>query len=168
MKVYLDMDGVIADFVTASIKAHGVGHVVNAEACQHWDYFAKWKGGMTKKQFWSKCMSHEFWVNIPAYPWTRDLYRLIKSVDHTVKIATSPSKDPGCLTGKMEWLDNHLNLTTSDVIFIHEKWRLADPYSLLIDDDKKKVKQFKEAGGKAILFSGVNNDWEGVSIEERL
>lgn len=72
--------------------------------------------------------------------------------EKNVFIATSPTKDPDCAAGKLQWI--HENLPT----FLHRQYfitprkvQLAHPGALLIDDSDRNVAAFRARGGSAII-----------------
>ena len=169
MHYLLDMDGVIANFVDAAIKAHG-------QYCEHdditqWDIADLW--GITDSRFWevinpetSKPFSQNptlwnlhssrvgrcirFWSEIKPYEW---MDTVIESISRsTWSICTSPSKSPYSTSGKVEWLQFHFGRDFRDFVITSQKHLLAGPSKCLIDDSDKNVELFREHGGQAILF----------------
>lgn len=70
-----------------------------------------------------------------------------------VQIATSPTKDPDCLSGKLEWIHQHLpEWMHRQYSITPRKWKYGFPTTLLIDDSDANVRKFREHGGHAILM----------------
>jgi 5'(3')-deoxyribonucleotidase len=145
----LDCDGVLADFVTATIKAHG-RHESHSEILS-WDYFEDW--GLSPAQFWEKCRGFDFWVNILPYRWAETLLSHLRSQYDEVVICTAPSNDPECLEAKLEWLNVNFGIGIGDVFIGRKKYLLAKPNHTLIDDNIDNCKAFVEHGGQAQLFT---------------
>lgn len=71
--------------------------------------------------------------------------------EDNVFIASSPTKDPDCLAGKLEWIHNNLPTFLHRQYFITpRKIQLAHPRALLIDDSDSNVAGFRDRGGSAI------------------
>lgn len=64
MRIYLDMDGVLCDFVGAACKLHGR----DPATVTHWNFFKDW--GMTAEEFWRPIheAGEDFWANLEPYP----------------------------------------------------------------------------------------------------
>ena len=69
-----------------------------------------------------------------------------------VCIATSPTKDPECLAGKLEWIHDHFpDWMHRQYAITPRKHLFARPDSLLIDDYHENIERFKAHGGHGIL-----------------
>ena len=143
-RIYVDMDGVLCDFVLAAKRATG----------QNWV-------GLRSNQDWESIKNTKnFWANMP---WTRDgkqLWSYVKKFKPHILSAFSP-EDPNCKPGKMRWLRKEIGYTQNFMINIvrrREKKKFAmnkrQP-AILIDDYPKNVQQFKSAGGIGILHSNT-------------
>ena len=71
-----------------------------------------------------------------------------------ILIATSPTKDPDCLAGKLEWIHTNLPkwLWRQFSITPRKHW-LAKPGIMLFDDCPDNVQLFRAEGGEAVLVS---------------
>ncbi len=154
-EILLDMDGVVADFVTAALKAHG--RTETHDDITSWNFYEAW--GMTAAEFWAPCRGKDFWFNIEPYPWAVDLYRGIAK-NFPVTISTAPSNDSECARGKYEWLEKHLGVKPSDVMVGGRKYLLANPLHILIDDSPGNVNKFRERSGLAVGFKQPWNKFE--------
>lgn len=147
MIVYLDMDGVLADFVSAAIKACRLP--IEHDKVEAWNFFEQ--DMLTESDFWS-IIDHTpgFWDNIAPY-W--ELPK-IKALIPNAIVCTRPSKHEGCASAKLRWLRRYWN-PQIDFDHIHmtaAKWQLAGPDRLLIDDNDEHVAEFMSMGGPAILY----------------
>ena len=143
-RIYVDMDGVLCDFVLAAKRATG----------QNWQGLRSgqdWESIKRTKNFWS------------TMPWTRDgrqLWNFIKKYQPHILSAYS-IEDPNCIPGKRKWLKSNLGYTQNFMINIvrrREKKNFAmnkGQPAILIDDYPKNVQQFKSAGGIGILHSNA-------------
>lgn len=152
--VFLDMDGVITDFVEAAGLA--VGHPNHVP--KQWNYFEAL--GMTQDQFWEHidARGEDFWANLRPYPWFLSLYGAMQRQGRKVFIASTPSLARWSASGKIKWLRTHLTDTYQDYIFLADKSVLAGPGRVLVDDNERFCRAFREAGGQAVLFPQPWND----------
>ncbi|MDB4614339.1 hypothetical protein OAH18_01485 [bacterium] len=156
MHILLDMDGVIADFVTAALRLHG-----GAEALANWPP-GEWDMakvlGLGTSAFWQPIdkMGADFWADLKPYAWTPQLISLIEEFA-PYTILSSPGLGEEAPTGKIRWLREHVKSDFASYLFGHQKWLCAKPGQVLIDDRDKNVDLFIAAGGNAILFPQVWN-----------
>lgn len=156
MHVLLDMDGVIADFVTAALELHGQPDKLPTWPKGEWD-IAKVLG-ISTSQFWKPIdqMGADYWHNLSPYAWADELIALIRQYS-AYTILSSPGMGAEAPTGKILWLRQHVHSRFGDYLFGHQKWLCAKPDQVLIDDRDKNVDRFVAAGGNAILFPQVWN-----------
>jgi hypothetical protein len=112
------------------------------------------KKRFTRPSFWA-AIPRRLWAEAPESPEFRWLLQECKHLAgaSSVFIATSPTKDPDCLAGKLEWLHQHAPRWLHRQYFITpRKERLAQPGSLLIDDDENNCRKFEARGGRVIRF----------------
>ncbi len=153
--IFLDMDGVISDFVTASLTLHGWNG--STEDLPPGDRDMARVVGVTRSHFWSliDAQGADFWATLPPFPWFADLVGLVREFA-PMTILTSPSLSPSCLEGKVRWLYTHFPKVNgrcfSDFLIGNQKYLLAAPGRVLLDDTESHVNAFREAGGNAILF----------------
>jgi 5'(3')-deoxyribonucleotidase len=154
--IYLDLDGVLVDFVSGALKTLGV---TNYKIPPNGYKIESWKGvGVSTKEFWKAidATNEHFWADLEKYPWSDKLVRLCESYG-SVFILTSPSRNPYCLAGKMMWLKKHYPRLTRSVIMTPHKYLCAAPNRILIDDNDDKINKFIEYGGTGILFPQMWN-----------
>ncbi len=145
----LDMDGVLADFVTPSLAAAEIP--LSHDDCQSWNYFAPF---MSETEFWRKidCVDG-FWENIQPYPWANELVQMCESLA-PVHFCSAPAKHHSCASAKIKWLRNHglMGLHDDNYLLTRHKWMAAGPNRVLIDDGEHNVEDFVKYGGNAITF----------------
>lgn len=153
VKCFLDMDGVLIDFLSGASKAHGRElPYTKVENRGIWETEQLW--GITSDAFWKPidALGAGFWEDLPK---TDECDEIISLVDNyfgldNVAILTAPSDDPNCVIGKKLCLKKRLPMFKKRVIFTGAKEFLAGPNRVLIDDRDKNIKDFFEAGGYAI------------------
>lgn len=151
---FLDMDGVIADFVGAICKAHGrPSPYTEASAMGVFEIERLW--GMTAREFWQPCNDDAgFWYGLELMP---DAEAIVTHVSRSfgpenVAILTSPSLDRDCVPGKRAWIKKYFPQFAGSMIFTGAKRFLAHEDAMLIDDRDKNVEDFIAAGGEAVLI----------------
>jgi hypothetical protein len=150
--IFLDMDGVLCDFVGAALRIHKRLDALEAWPKGEWD-IAKVLG-ISTEDFWATIDHHaeHFWADLQPYPWMNDLVRLLESFGIPITIASSPSYDPYSAAGKLMWLKRHLPQFKRRYLLGSEKHLLAMPGTVLIDDNDDGTLRFSDAGGWAVLF----------------
>jgi hypothetical protein len=101
------------------------------------------------------------WVNVPESPFFGWLLETCADAvgRENVCIATSPTKDPECLAGKLEWIHDHFpRWMHRQYAITPRKHLLARPDSLLIDDYRENTERFEALCGHAILVPRPWND----------
>jgi hypothetical protein len=164
--VFLDMDGVIADFVSEALAVH--------ETTLQ-DFLPKWPKGEWRFDrilcegcenpedvFWYKIDAESnhssnlkhgrggFWERINPYPWLPELLSVCQSLTDSLSLLSTPSRSPHSYSGKRRWCDKYA--PDIKLILTDQKHLLAAPGRLLIDDSDKNCDAFRAAGGSAILF----------------
>lgn len=166
MKIYLDMDGVLADFVQ---------HTTNLKIPNNHQWFEPretWtKETLEGEAIKTKAMhSPGFWIGIPPMPGAEKLWHAAHSITPQVYVLTAkPQPDSPKLVDaeKYAWLYKHLDSDFSRNNFIccerHEKVQYAKG-NVLVDDDPRNCKTWEEAGGTSILY-GAEYNRDGYSIK---
>jgi len=182
-RIFLDVDGVLADFETAALKLWGLTGVEAQEVkCRghlqgdNWDMIPRLSAvldqqePMTFQTFWSKIVAEgpSFWTRLLITTWS---YALLEAVETFVGVewylATSPSNCSIAAQGKVRWIEAVLGRTFNRYYLCSHKHNLASPGSVLIDDSLKNVKDFEcyrdsngnlvTTGGHGILFPALHN-----------
>lgn len=164
----LDMDGVIADFVTRSLDVARIPLI--HDQVTEWAYFEK---HMDQNEFWTRIeLDNDFWVSLKRYDWAWDLGNELQSIAPVVFCST-PSRDARAAQQKIQWLRDHGFMGPNESRYFlvghapskdgHKfgKNMLAHPETVLIDDSDANVRDFIADGGQAILFPqpwNVNRD----------
>jgi len=163
MKIFLDVDGVLADFVGTSARYMGF----DPKAVTQWDFYAQI--GTTDKEFWDRVISHgrEFWSSMDCYPWCRQLFDACQAAAPVSLLTAPPPRAdvrPNGIAGRVEWIHATFGESFKSYYAGCIKEMLATPDTLLIDDSDSNCKKFQSAGGKVILFPRPWN--ENRDIEE--
>ena len=164
--IYLDLDGVCANFIKSCILANNLDYKNTIEIWNR-DFKGVFSAfevfGINNKLFWSNIekVGEPFWSEMEVYPWFQDLYNSLCSLGNVIFL-TKPSTSPLCHSGKIKWLQNQFNKNFKDYIITPHKELLAGENRYLIDDCPKNVKKFNENGGKGVLFPQFWNTKENI------
>ena len=152
-QIYCDMDGVLTNFEQRFYdKVNEVGPkfypLKDIKKVKRPKDFEKIFG---LDEFWKLIDVHvgvSFWIGMPWMPRGKELWNFIKK--YNPKLLTSPSRDNGSRLGKNLWVRNNID-PKPKVIFAYsaDKQRYANENSILIDDKKSNIEEWKAAGGIA-------------------
>ena len=168
--IYLDLDGVCTDFISAGAVAIGQDP---AQVLARWarDFKGEFRVhvvmGTERGEFWQALddAGEVFWVELEEYPWFKELYDALSNLAPVIFLS-SATRAPSCLSGKLKWLQARFGRKFRDYIFTAHKQQLASPSALLVDDYERNVEGFLGAGGSAVLFPQPWNS--NHDIEDRL
>jgi 5'(3')-deoxyribonucleotidase len=150
MKILLDMDGVLADFVgeVEEIFNFPLAGKIN----EHDDFWSVL--GQSPNDFWNHkdINKTEFWENLAKYSWADELVSILHYYAKEVHICSSPSLAVPAFSGKAKWIENHYPTLLGNIVLTRNKSLLANEDHILIDDSEVMVNNFRKAGGNAILF----------------
>ena len=152
-KIYLDMDGVVADFEQRFKDLSGM---------EPKEFEAKYG----KNAFWDFIDEGnnkiKFWVGIPPMEGASQLVNYVSKHDYV--ILTAPSIKKQSRLGKALWIRNHVGKifpTKPTVIFkaAKEKHKVKPSLTekdILIDDKASTIDNWNAAGGTGILYTSAN------------
>lgn len=133
-QLYVDMDGVLADFDRAVLDNFG--------------YYPH-EVGDTEMTF--RVVNHkDFWLNIPPMKDMRQLWTFVKVYNPFILTATANWDRERCMHSKPEWIKRHLpdfDISRLKLVRRSEKASFAASNAILIDDYSKNIIEWREAGG---------------------
>lgn len=147
-QIYLDMDGVLVNFIDGGVKA-GVLDIKSGKV--DWNSL--------------NAMGSNYWEDLEWLEEGRKLYEFLLEFtrEHEIDlcILTAVGLTSG-KEGKINWIKKHgLKINPLNVYIVNrgsDKKSFADHESLLIDDYSKNVNEFIQAGGEAIKFKKNTNE----------
>jgi hypothetical protein len=142
--IYLDIDGVIADFDKRFTELAGMGP-------------REYEDSFGSEKFWDFIdIKHKikFFSKMDWMPEGKKLYNFIKQFDH--KLLSAPSKNDASKVGKRIWAKENTPETQLILSPAYNKKNYADKSNILIDDREKNIQQWKDAGGIGILFKSTD------------
>lgn len=161
MKVFLDLDGVLANFFKGVCDRFEKPY--NYSNLTEYNFWESW--GMTRDYIDLYC-DISFWHRLE---WMHDGKEILAAVESKFKdiyLLTTPMPNPGSGTGKMLWVKKNLPQHYKHLIISSApKKLLAKRDCILIDDCDKYVDEFVEEGGQAILIPRSWNSLHGWAEE---
>jgi len=155
--LYLDMDGVQADFFTAWAQLSGKSRYkeIGDRAAREASIDDLNRRG---PQF-----IRRFFATLPVLPGANKLIAFLQDnrIPYTVLSAPLRGNEEASIEGKRAWLDQHHPGSSRDAIFTSEKQRYATTSgrpNVLVDDFKKYINAWQADGGIAILYRWNNVD----------
>ena len=142
MKIFIDMDGVIADMIV------------------HIDTFFPRRISLDTEEVWWKYYGNilhnvpfnaDFWANIPKTPEADELMALAEDFGE-VCVHTSFMEKEGCIEGKVRWMKRWYPNVPFFVGSPGVKHFLSHTNSVLVDDKTSNVTEFLAEGGHAFLW----------------
>jgi 5'(3')-deoxyribonucleotidase len=163
--IYLDMDGVLFDFVAAFGKVLNIPDIPERLAPGVRNIAPQI--GMTEDEMWEKIGRHGygFWQEMREYPWFHELVDLVEKNSSEWYILSSPARSSDSLKGKLESLKLMFGERFRRYVFTPNKRLLAGRNRILIDDHERHCEEFEDNGGKAILFPRQWNIHYGMADE---
>jgi len=140
-KIYLDMDGVLADFV-AGVQGPDFlnGPLWNEQTYDH-----------RKVEFTNK----RLFRNLPYMPGALDLIAWVKDSNLPWEILTCSGliNRPLVVADKTEWIRQYVcpSVVVSSTLKGKDKKIFARPNHVLVDDKKSNIEHWEKAGGIGIL-----------------
>lgn len=153
--VYLDMDGVLADFFGGVEKMYGV---------EHWKELTSDKTKDLKKEVIDRITGTDFFATLPKFQSADALIDMVKKfTGGKFSINTSPLRGDNENSGKYKkvWISN--NIEQPDEIVVtgrketYAKNKANGMPNILIDDRPINIQRWKAAGGYGILYQ-ANRD----------
>lgn len=179
-RIYLDLDGVLADFVTPTCQVHGKDPVEILKTWPRgiWDMpkalglenddalWAPLDAFTLYGRTWTHAPGADHWARFEPYKWAGYLWNLCEDRAKTT-ILTSPSRHPGSAFGKVHWMRAWRGDTFRNYALVPRKAQFGKPGSLLIDDNAEACAGWKNNGGSSILFPQVWNANHAIADEGR-
>ena len=155
MTVYVDMDGVIADFFTELATHYNVDH---------------WKDVPNKDESVRALKGTDFFGRIPKFETSDELIAFVnEETDGEWSILSSPLRDDheNSSFWKRHWLDKH-DYHPQDAIFTgrKEKYAMTDGRpNILIDDKPENIARWVKKGGIGIRYQANEDSLDELKTE---
>jgi hypothetical protein len=158
-KIYIDIDGVLADFATALHNKLNIPFSYNNYPYKYGEYDIfkeiEQKYGIKYEDVLKALKNKDFWANMPVLPNAREIVnKAIKAVGlDNVYILTRQMEELNGedIEGKKEFIRRHFPELSDKIIATKNKELFANKNSILIDDWDKNIDNFIEKGGNGVL-----------------
>jgi len=164
--VYLDMDGVLADFFGGVEKMYGV---------EHWKELTNDKTKDLKKEVIDRITGTDFFATLPKFQTADALIDMVKNfTGGKFSINTSPLRGDHANSAKYKkiWIQNHIE-QPDDIVVTGRKESYAKDKgtgtpNILIDDRPINIQRWQGAGGYGILYQANRDSLDKVkkALEE--
>jgi 5'(3')-deoxyribonucleotidase len=157
-EVYLDMDGVLADFV------YGYNKVAGTDIKSQWD-LPKAK----QDPVFAKIAGTDFFQTLPKFPSADKLVDLVIQKFGHYNICSSPLRNDyeNSEKHKTIWLQKHLNPQPKNIIITPRKEKYAvqadGTPNILIDDKAENIQRWQAQGGIGILYNAAVDSLDNVA-----
>lgn len=169
-RVFLDIDGVLANWCDGFIKAFGAQDIYeplirNGEFCKfdedkNFKYYSKnyvkFDQYINKdREFTQKTINdlgESFWFELDLLPWANFVYEWL-SARHCVYLLSNPGFFDNSRSAKFKWVKKNFGDSAAKrMILTRDKELVGDRCSILIDDLKYNCKDYLKSGKYALLF----------------
>ena len=158
--VYLDMDGVLADFFGGVEFLYGV---------DHWKELTNDKTKDLKKQVIDRITGTDFFAVLPKFPTADALIDMVKTfTGGKFSINTSPLRGDHENSAKYKkiWIQNHIEQPDQIIVTGRKETYAKDKGTgtpnILIDDRPVNIQRWQGAGGYGILYQANRDSLEKV------
>ena len=158
--VYLDMDGVLADFFGGVEKLYGV---------EHWKQLTNDKTKDLKKEVIDRITGTDFFATLPKFSTADALIDMVKQfTGGTFSINTSPLRGDNENSGKYKkvWISNNIEQPAEIIVTgrkeSYAKNKASGTPNILIDDRPVNIQRWQAAGGYGILYQANRDSLDKV------
>ena len=162
-EIYVDMDGVLADFFGEWAKLMQVDHFTKID-----------KEHDINDALQAIRDKDKFWLELPLLPQAKQLLGLIKQVKGEYNICSSPlADDPKSEPHKRKWIEQNLSFFPPKNVYItHNKAQFAKKEdgtpNILIDDFGKNVNQWEAAGGIGFKYKDHKFERTAKALQQQI
>jgi hypothetical protein len=158
--VYLDMDGVLADFFGGVEKMYGV---------EHWKQLTNDKTKDLKQEVINRITGTDFFATLPKFDSADALIDMVKEfTGGTFSINTSPLRGDHENSGKYKkvWISNNIEAPAEIIVTgrkeSYAKNKASGTPNILIDDRPVNIQRWQAAGGYGILYQANRDSLDKV------
>lgn len=167
MRIFLDLDGVLANFTKAACAQLGEPYPSNYVFEDYSWLFDKYGDA----KCYSKLRGHLYWETLELYPWAHELVEIVKeSNPDEWMFLTKPMADPFCFSGKYSFVKKHFPKYANKLTIISGRKDsfVRDERDILIDDYTKNINLWEQAGGSTFFWKEISDDFDKTLVDERL
>lgn len=148
MRIYIDLDGVLVDFINPWMKLYGF------EPPRPWPA-GEWQLSkifpIDKNALWHRCTA-EWWEHLEPTVEARLIIEMAERYTKNLYLVTNPPTYAAA-QGKLAWINRYLPDFNDRYLITPCREILADDDSFLIDDYEKNIDLFNLGGGRGLLLA---------------
>lgn len=158
--IFVDLDGVLADFHTAVARLYDLDP--DTLTTSDWAEIGEWGLSIPKPDFWDRVQAAgaAFWSGLEPLPWAERLWAACHAVCERVVILTTPGPFPESAAGKYAWVRERLD--TTSMLIGRPKEACSKPGHVLIDDRAGYGPRWEGEGG---ILLPLKRPWNPSGIE---
>lgn len=149
-RIYLDLDGVMADFDAHFPATFGLDH-----------------RGMADDAMWSTINAHpSYFRDMPPCPGAVEFFAAVAHLDPIVLTACPRSNYAHVARQKRAWVREHLSTSIMILPVMGGRFKplfMHAPGDILIDDWRKNTDAWEDEGGVAILHRSFEDTWRSLA-----
>jgi 5'(3')-deoxyribonucleotidase len=160
MILLVDMDEVLTDFVGGCLDMYGRSPKWFEANHQPGVWSIVQTLGVTDSELWRdiNALGTRFWLGLRPTPWAYELRGFLHQFPrNSWYVVSSPGHGEAAHSGKRQWLRKFFYSDFRNFIFTSDKWLLAKPGRVLIDDRESSIEVFREHDGHGIVFPSLLN-----------
>jgi hypothetical protein len=157
-KVWVDLDGVFANWLKAACAVYGQEYPISTVIHREW---LQEKTGDPVITMLEKLDRHpRFWEDMEPHPLLPDLLTYFDTTFPDWGILSKPTIYPSSWSGKASWVRRYMGEAGLHRLCLYAgpKHHLATPTSVLVDDTAYQVDGWTRAGGKAFRWREYSAD----------
>jgi 5'(3')-deoxyribonucleotidase len=174
-KVFIDMDGVLVDFISGALEVFSVPYNSKTDfmlSIDTWEDLPR-ALGVSDQVFYSVMgkLSYEFWLTLAPLRDTDKLNcgNIVRRLTNSNKVETyilTTAVSANSAKGKIMWVEAHLPHLADKVITAKTKAAVSGQGKVLIDDRPRNIEEWEAAGGRGILYpQDYNTDHTSLDRE---
>lgn len=164
-RVFLDMDGVLADLLPGISELYG--RLFDPSKWPPGEYDVAVGFGIPRESLWQhigRVGGASFWAGLTQSEHYDELVELaVLFGEKSPRVVSCPTSFPSSYSGKAAWLAERGWNLPGEVCFTADKWQLAGPGRVLIDDYLENCADWMSHGGEAILFPTISNELHQIA-----
>ncbi len=147
--VFLDVDGVLADFHLGILELYGLTENEFRQIVPPGKFY--WDKHIDEKMM--ENLSRNFWVNLHKTSDGDEIINLLeeKFGQENICLLSNHVNMPDYAYGKIVWINLHYPRYADQYLLGTSKHYCASPRALLVDDADHNINDFRNHGGKGIL-----------------
>lgn len=148
-QLFLDCDGVLADFDAGAVQELGMSPRAFEER-------------FGKREFWRRiARSRDFYARLPLMPDARQLFEAVAHLDPI--ILTGLPLGNWAAPQKIRWVDEHFPGTHIITCMARDKFRHMKGADVLVDDRADHRDKWEDAGGIFVHHKGARSSLEQLA-----